>query len=367
MAGNTEPDTPHYDVIVIGAGPGGAEAALAAAGAGARTLCLTINLDSVGYHPANPTLVGGPDDPRLELLAEMKPLGCRLPVLLAAGDVGSSDDRGRLVADRRLLGLAYKHELESTVGLVLRQGLVSHIREADSGFVLETALEERFSATAVVVAGGTFFAAEVHDSGIKSSGGRRGEISSESLVKHLQNKGICFKRTGATASPRLSGAPVHHSVSEDIGAPSGQGDDPLAGLPEDGRQLCELYGIGLEQGGNAEEQLQRLREAISPGDAWINRPSYSVSHLVLSARQVGPDMEAVSWRDLFFAGRLAGCCNFIESATTGYVAGVNAAAHAGPEHSPDLIVYTNLVSKLCELVAVSDTRPVTIRVPGPGC
>ena len=47
-----------YDVAVIGAGHAGIEAALASARLGMRTICFTVNLDSVGNMPCNPAIGG---------------------------------------------------------------------------------------------------------------------------------------------------------------------------------------------------------------------------------------------------------------------------------------------------------------------
>ena len=104
---NDPMDIPAFDVLVIGAGPAGSEASMAAAGAGAHTLCLTINLDMVGYPPATPALVDGPGDPRVLLLEEMTALGGRLPDALAReGVVVYGDPAGKLLVARCPLGLA---------------------------------------------------------------------------------------------------------------------------------------------------------------------------------------------------------------------------------------------------------------------
>lgn len=46
------------DIAVIGAGHAGIEASLAAARLGMKTICFTVNLDSVGNMPCNPAIGG---------------------------------------------------------------------------------------------------------------------------------------------------------------------------------------------------------------------------------------------------------------------------------------------------------------------
>ena len=47
-----------FDAVVIGAGHAGCEAALALARTGQKTVLLTLNLDSIGFMPCNPSIGG---------------------------------------------------------------------------------------------------------------------------------------------------------------------------------------------------------------------------------------------------------------------------------------------------------------------
>ncbi len=346
-----------YDVIVVGAGPAGAEASLAAAGGGARTLCLTISLDTAGFPPANPILADGFDDPRHILLAEIGDLGGALPFLLEEEGVSANAGGGVLLADRRQLGLSYKQALETGESLDFRQALVTSIRPQGKGWSVTTALEEEFHCRSIVLAAGTFCEGKVSVGGATRPGGRLGEIPAVALPRCLRDLGLEMVRIDAATSPRM---PASLLVS-------GSGRK-VCGFPVDGAQLDEVYGYGLEITGPAASQLDELRSRLRRDDAWISRPSFSVSHLCLAAGQVGPDLQSAAVSGLFAAGRFAGSCNYVEAAALGIIAGANAAgAGTAPPVPGNLISYPILVGNLCSRISTRRQRPVTIRTVGEGC
>lgn len=341
-----------FDTIVIGAGPAGCEAAVASAGQGCRTLCLAINLDNIGFPPANPILAEGADDRRHELLADLRELGGALPVLLSQESVSRSLADGTLLADRRNLGLAYKELLETTPEVFPRQGLATSLERSDGGWLVTTRLGESFTSASVVVAAGTFLGGEVDDGGNKVAGGRLGEIPANSLAMSLRDIGIAMVRIGAVNMPRMAAATLP-LVDDSL----------LAGayrfLP-DGAQLSEQYMHGPYIRGARAEQLDAVRDLTGIADAWMTRAAYDITCLALAGGQVDRQLEAVGLPGLYFAGRSAGSCNYTEAAVTGLVAGSAATSH-------ELIKYPVLVTKLCEAIASQKSRPVTIRIDGPGC
>lgn len=352
------PDSPvaSFDVIVIGAGPAGCEAAIAAGRAGAKTLCLTINLDTVGLHPASPLLATSADDPRRKLLDEIRIRGGVLPTLfLKEGVALDQTPKGEILIDRRQLGLAYKEQLETSTGVEPRQALATSLVRAGKQWLVLTKFGEKFSAPCIVIATGTFLQGVVEEAGVSTPGGRHGEIPANALASCLKKMGFKMKPTTATSFPRLDCRNV------DAGAI----DSKM--LPRDGSALKELFALSLDLEGNRSLALSQLRSIKKLKNCWIMRPGYNVHHLILAANQVGTNLEAYKQPGLFFAGRVAGSCNFIEAAALGLIAGRNAAAKTTKVPAPSLTNDNTLVKKLCDLIAHQQIRPVTVRKNPPGC
>ena len=122
-----------YDVMVIGAGHAGCEASLAAARMGLSTLCLTINLDTIGLMSCNPA-IGGLAKGHLvkeidalggEMAKNTDATGIQFRILNASK--GPAVRGSRAQADRTLYKNRMKTVMESQPNLDVKQGIVDDI------------------------------------------------------------------------------------------------------------------------------------------------------------------------------------------------------------------------------------------------
>ncbi len=157
-----------FDTAVIGAGHAGIEAALASARLGCKTVIFTINMDSVGNMPCNPS-IGGTS--KGHLVRELDALG---------GEMGNAADhttiqsrilnRGkgpavyslRAQIDRREYGKYMKHTLEKTEGLQLKQSEIVDLYKDGENWILKTKLDALYKAKCVVLATGTFLNGKIY-------------------------------------------------------------------------------------------------------------------------------------------------------------------------------------------------------------
>ncbi|MBQ5389907.1 MAG: FAD-dependent oxidoreductase, partial [Clostridia bacterium] len=193
------------DVGVIGAGHAGIEAALACARLGLDTVLFTINLDSIGNLPCNPS-IGGTG--KGHLVYEIDALGGEMGraadlVTLQSRTLnlgkGAAVHSKRIQADRAKYRALMKHTVETTDNLRLIQSEVTDIEveEADgqkSIRALVTALGERWEVRAAIICTGTYLSSEIFVGDRSYKSGPDGLMGAEGLSDALRALGLPLMR-----------------------------------------------------------------------------------------------------------------------------------------------------------------------------
>ncbi|MDE6676397.1 MAG: FAD-dependent oxidoreductase, partial [Clostridia bacterium] len=151
------------DAVVIGAGHAGCEAALALARTGLKTVMLTLNLDSIGFMPCNPS-VGG--TAKGHLVREIDALGgemglnadrCALQYRMLNEGKGAAVQSLRAQTDKNAYHREMKRVLEHTQNLRIVQGEAAEILTKNKKVVgVKTSYGGVFTCRAVIVATGTY-------------------------------------------------------------------------------------------------------------------------------------------------------------------------------------------------------------------
>lgn len=213
--------TTQYDIAVIGAGHAGCEAALAAARMGCKTLCLVMNLDTIGAMSCNPAIGGLAKG---HLVREIDALGGEMAKNIDATSIqfrrlntskGPAVRSSRAQADRLLYRLRMKSVMESQENLTIIQAVADSIIVEDGKVTgLTTSLEEKFDVKAIVVATGTFLNGLLHI-GLKNfSGGRVGDAASFKLAKWFKEAGFNVGRMKTGTVPRLDSKTIDYDKLE---------------------------------------------------------------------------------------------------------------------------------------------------------
>jgi len=218
-----------FDCIVIGAGHAGVEAALSPARMGLKTAMVTFSRDTIGQMSCNPA-IGGVG--KGQLVKEIDALG---------GEMGLAADRtgiqfrqlnaskgqavrsSRCQSDRKQYRLYMKEVVLNQPNLTVIEDKVSEL-VVIGGVVkgVKTAGGLHLESPTVIITTGTFLDGRIHIGTEITSGGRIGEVASNSLAQSIRNLGfeVLMFKTGTP--PRLDGRTINFDGME-----RQDSDDPI--------------------------------------------------------------------------------------------------------------------------------------------
>ena len=388
-------DAGSFDIAFIGAGHAGIEAALAAARLGCSTIVFTINLDAVGNCPCNPSIGG---TAKGHLVREIDALGgemgrtadaCTIQSRMLNLGKGPAVHSLRAQIDRNHYARLMKHKLETCPNLLLRQGEIVKLEQAEEEWLLTSRLEAVYRAKAVIIATGTFLGGKVFVGDVSYESGPDGMFPAAFLPDSLKKLGISLRRfkTGTparvlkssidftnlevqrgdepivpfsydTEEPLENKAVCHVSWTNDEtkqvilenihrsplygGQIEGIGprycpsiEDKVVRFPDKPRHQLFIEPCGLD---TEEMYLQGMSSSLPedvqvafyhtiPGleHAQILRTAYAIEYDCCDPLQLSATLEFRDWPGLYGAGQFNGSSGYEEAAAQGFVAGVNAA------------------------------------------
>lgn len=233
-----------YDIIVVGAGHAGCEAAVVSAKLGNSVLLITMNLALVAQMSCNPAIGG---IAKGQIVREIDALGGMTGIVtdhtmiqyrMLNRSKGPAMWSPRAQCDKTAFSLYWKHILENTPNLHLRQDTVTELLfEAGRVIGVKTQLGRILLSKKVILTNGTFLNGRIHVGEVNFSGGRIGESASFILSDQLKERGIVTKKLKTGTPVRIDGRTVDFSNMEEQPGENPPGRFSFTNTPPLHRQL----------------------------------------------------------------------------------------------------------------------------------
>lgn len=209
------------DAVVVGSGHAGCEAALALSRTGLKTVLLTLNLDSIGFMPCNPS-VGG--TAKGHLVREIDALGGEMGVnadktamqirMLNVGK-GAAVQSLRCQSDKNAYHTEMKRTLEHTENLRILQGEAAKILTEEGRCTgVQTTYGGVILCRAVVICTGVYLNSETVTGQIVQKSGPNGFQRATELTKNLISLGYTVRRFKTGTPARLDARSIDFSKCE---------------------------------------------------------------------------------------------------------------------------------------------------------
>lgn len=386
-----------FDVIVVGAGHAGCEAGLASARLGHNTIIFATNLDTVAFCACNPSIGG---TAKGQIVREIDALGGQMAVnadksilqmrMLNRGK-GPAVYSPRAQVDKFLYHSTMKQTLETTPNLTLRQAEVVSLQKDKTGFVVNTSVDVKYQAKAVVLACGVYLNSRTIVGKCIEESGPNGFKSAKKLTDSLVKLGFEPLRFKTGTPARVLASSIDFSKMEkqdgesstshfsymNKGVPAQKRSCYLTYTTEETKQIVlnnldkapmysgEIVGVGprycpsletkierfsdkerhqlfLEPEGEctqefyvqgastslpADVQEEMYHSIVGLENVQIMRDAYAIEYDCFDATLLKNTLESKKIAGLFLAGQINGTSGYEEAAAQGLVAGINAAKY----------------------------------------